>query len=463
MPEINELLLAVKEQNGNVNKLLHDFQSRFDELLKEQKTGSEDVVTKESVKKIETALDKFEEKAQETRLQLEDERKKRAELEEKLLNLEKSYQGGGKARFGTDGAEEKFDFGKAVRGIATGYWEKGRTVEQKSLKRVWTDQNRITVSEKALIDDSASGGQYLIPDIFAGDQIIKPLQAAQVFSRLPGVTRLDNQPAGSVLIPRITAGTTFSMVGFTDVLGRTVNASSPTIDQVSVAEKIGQIVCPIGNEIIDRGQAGILQIVQDQITRDGAVGFENEYLFGTGLTTHISGIVNDATEVEMGTDGAKFTATDNIDKLFVVEDTLQTANSQLTAWLMNPRAKSNLRRVKTEYGDYLLTVPNNAGDPPNLIGYPYFVTTTIPNNLTKGAKSDCTTIFAGDWKDLIIVTWANVLLEASRVASYTASGSLVSAFERRETVIRLNIISNIALKHTDSFVKLTGIRDQDAT
>jgi len=253
------------------------------------------------------------------------------------------------------------------------------------------------------------------------------------------------------------------MVGFTESHGRTVNASSPTIDRVTVSEKIGQIVCPIGNEIIDRGQAGILQIVQDQIVRDGALGFEYEYLFGAGSTTHISGIVNSATEVEMGTDGAKFTASNNVNKLFEVEETLQTANSMITGWLMNPRALSNLRRVQTDDGYYLLTPVNNMGAPPNLLGYPYFVTTTIPNNLTKGAKSDCTTIFAGNWKDLIIVTWAGVVVEASRTASYTASGSLVSAFERRETVIRLNIVSNIALKHDASFVKLTGIRDENAT
>lgn len=445
--ELTEIKHVLDEMKTAMHFLQEDKLVIREKLAKKEE---KDVITEAEIRKLHMTIDEFE--AEFKRLNEE-----RAADKIKLENLEAQAKA-----IPTKGAKtnDTFDIRYAIKGLAFNDWTdaKGndRQVERKQLHKVLSDNK---VSKKALIDETgSSGGAYLIPDEFSS-QIIDLLRNKNIFANLP-VSRV-NTNAETFKMPKLTGGATAYMVGS----GAQITVSSETIGQATMTQKKVGIFVPVAGELIRQSNPAVMSIVKGDMTKVGALKAENQFLMGAGGAGNMTGVYNTSNinSVSMGTDGAKFSSSTNIDKLMQTVREVEMDNGTMEAWVMNARTKWDLREVKDAQGNYILTLQNNAGDPPMLLGYPYYVTNEIPSTYTQGQNSDCTFILAGQWSDILIAEWLGVQIEASNVATYVdGEGTTHSCFQEDEVAIRLIASYDILVRHPAAFCKLIGIRSNYA-
>jgi len=160
----------------------------------------------------------------------------------------------------------------------------------------------------------------------------------------------------------------------------------------------------------------------------------------------------------------KFTDTNNINKLMDLISMIECDDAKMEGWIFNSRTKWNMRQVQmAATGEYILTVPSNAGDPPLLLGYPYGVTNQIPNTLTVNGKTDCTDIFAGMWSDMLIAVWEDVIMSMDPSATYVSGGTTYSCRQYDQVLFTLIYEINCRYRHDKAFGYIEGIRDNNAT
>lgn len=436
-------LLEVKEALEGVNKGLIDLQKKVDERDDQiRKFGAADMLTKEEIKKLQVALDEKEASYD----------KKLDELRQSVMLIEKMFQEK-RQHFGTE-TPEKFDVAKAIKGLAGYGWD--RDYERKNL--FFRDPNT-NLRGKALIDETgSSGGHYLIPDEFS-TELIPLLYNAMVFGSLP--VRRFNPSGGTVRFPKMSGGATGYVVGAYS----SITASNPSLTQATMTpHKIGALV-PIDNALIRRSDPAVEDMVRQDLIKAAGLKGEYEMLYGSGISPYLTGIFNASiSSKSMGTDGGKFSASNNIDNLMYVIREVEMQNAIFEAWVFNSRTKWDLRTVKATDGNYILTIANNAGDPPQLLGFPYYTTNQIPNTITQGAKSDTTFLLGGQWSDIVMAVWTGMEIGTTREGSYVdGSGNTISCLQYDITILNIIYELDILLRHPLGMCKLIGIRANDAT
>ncbi|HDU1806439.1 TPA: phage major capsid protein, partial [Klebsiella pneumoniae] len=91
-----------------------------------------------------------------------------------------------------------------------------------------------------------------------------------------------------------------------------------------------------------------------------------------------------------------------------------------------------------------------------LKGYPVQRTRAIPANLGTGGKE--TEIYFADFNDVVIAEDGNMKVDFSKEASYIdADGTLVSAFSRNQSLIRVVTEHDIGFRHPEGLVLGTGV------
>lgn len=424
---------TLEQINKNLTQLQEVFLEKADDIKKNDHILSE---MKEKLEKMQIAQDALEKKLQD---QIGE--RQRKSMSDKDI-------------------EETFSLIRAVRGISHKTWD--RDLEKKLLRRVSKSGE---ISKKALIEETGnSGGAYLVPEEFSRD-LIKLVYNRSIFDKL-SVRKM--MPTGGTLnLPKITGGATFSMVGYTAAT-RTGTVSSPTASQLQLTPHKGMVIVPVGNELVARADPDVEQLIKDDMVKALQLGFEYQFLFGNGQTVNIDGLYQkmsdgEITEVEMGTDGAKFTDANGVQELLRGLRAVENENHIMEGWAFNTNTMWDLRELRDANDNYLLTVQNNMGIPPMLLGYPYAVSNIIPQTLTKGQKSDCTCIFLGEWSDVITAMWRNMTIRATMDGSYTLDAALVSCNERDETLITGILEGDIQIRHDPAIAVITGVRANTAT
>ncbi|HHB8104608.1 TPA: phage major capsid protein, partial [Klebsiella pneumoniae] len=88
--------------------------------------------------------------------------------------------------------------------------------------------------------------------------------------------------------------------------------------------------------------------------------------------------------------------------------------------------------------------------------YPVQRTSAIPANLGTGGKE--TEIYFADFNDVVIAEDGNMKVDFSKEASYIdADGTLVSAFSRNQSLIRVVTEHDIGFRHPEGLVLGTGV------
>jgi HK97 family phage major capsid protein len=432
------------------NKSMHDLHEKIDEKLAKVEKGHEpDLILKAEVEKLQKRADETEERYKTEIKSYQDKMTAMYDSVREVLEAKRNLAPDTTTTYGTNMIPH------VVRGLSHGDW--GGKGEYKSLR------SQLRYSEgaeryKTLIDETgSSGGHYLIPETWS-NELIPLLYAKEELFQLP-LGRKTVQ-GGTVNLPKITGGATAYMVA----AATAITESAITAGKDTLAPMQMGILSAVDNRLVRGADPSIEQTVKQDMMSVASAKLVTQILAGTGAG-NFTGLetTSGIQEVSMGDNGAKFTAATNIDNLMRLPRLIEMAHGTFEGWLMNSRSKWDLRETKDAVGNYILTTPNNAGDPPLLIGYPYKISNNISNTQTQGNKSDCTSIYGGQWSEVIVYVWADIAFMASKEGTYVTSGTTYSAVQLDMTLFRMIMEANCYFRQPTTIGRIKGVRANTAT
>jgi HK97 family phage major capsid protein len=109
-----------------------------------------------------------------------------------------------------------------------------------------------------------------------------------------------------------------------------------------------------------------------------------------------------------------------------------------------------VRKVKDDDNNPIFINPmvGAQSDVPTLLGDPVWISNQIPTNLTVGASSDCTEIYYGDPRRLIIGRRSTLVIEASKEA----------AFKKWQVAIRSMARVDFGIETANQWVRCVHVR-----
>jgi len=323
---------------------------------------------------------------------------------------------------------------------AKGDAERAAKLAKKALDSVWKDELGEKVQKQLMAGEFDSGG-FLIRPEFA-DGIIPFLYARAVVRRAgPRVLPLNN---GTLTMPKHTGSVTASYVGESQVISKT----EPTGGQIIMTAKKLAAIVPISNDLLrfDAGnQADVW--VRDDLVRRIAVREDQAFLRDDGTEHKPKGmrywVASGNITASVGT-----SATNIETDIKTLINNLEQNNVALedTVFFMAPRSKNHLVNLRDGNGN--LIYPSMREAQPTLFGRPVFVTTNIPVNL--GAGGNETEVYLVNMMEVVIGEAAGLQIEVDSSASYTSGASLVSSFERDETLVRAIEMHDFAVMHEEA-------------
>lgn len=326
------------------------------------------------------------------------------------------------------------DFARCVRAMAAA---KGTSIvaAQWAEQQNWDNKTEIA---KALGSSTAAGGGFLVPVEYS-TEIIELLRARTVVMAANPVIM---PMAGTLEIPRITAGASGSYIGENTNIGK----EQQTFGNLkATAKKLASLV-PISNDLIRNSNPQVDAVVRDDmvagmsVTADAAmirsVGSENEpkglyYWANSGNLTASAG--TSATNIETDVRTAQLGLLNNNVRML------------RPAWLMAPRSRLHLEDLRDANGNLIYP---SVGNSRTLKTYPIFDTTSIPINL--GGSSNATELYFVDMMDVVVAEETGIEIAVSDTAAYHDGSNVIAAFSQDQTVIRAIIRHDLVVRHDRS-------------
>jgi HK97 family phage major capsid protein len=273
-----------------------------------------------------------------------------------------------------------------------------------------------------MIGASDPAGGYTLPE-FLSAEIIDLARARTVVMRA-GARSFNLE--GATRVPVVTADPQTEWHAEL----QQISSSRPSFGAANLAPKTLVSLTVMSRELLEDG-VGAAGALERSMSGAMAVEFDRAALFGSGIATMPLGIDGwpDVRHVALGTGNGGFL--NGFGDLVNLRELLTTSNLDgPRAFVMAPRTESDFARLKDGEGLQM--------DPPReLRNVPFLMTT-----------SDCTSIIAGDWRDLWVGVRAQLRIEVLRERYADQYGIGFLAALRADTVV----------VRSDSFAVLTGIR-----
>ena len=356
-------------------------------------------------------------------------------LKQRLHTILDPSMGSGKRRGVLEGASkggddgEEYSITRYLRGAIWHNWQ-GAKKEQELFEE----------AQKAMSSDTmVTGGAIVHPKIH--DQIIPLLRAKSVSSQL-GMTEISLGETNALSMPKLSGGTTAYWVGENDEK----TASELTFGEIDLKLKEVAGLVKIPNNLLEDSTPAADKIVREDLSTVLALAEDLALIQGVGGLQPL-GLYN-----WPGVGSTTLTAAITCDNLLDAMETIESANGEYANWLMHPRSKKTLRKLKDATGKYIW----DDGDiskalPPSLYGMPVHLSTQLPTNLTFGALTSCSYIILGSWKNYIkIQKRAGMKIDASTEAG--------TAFEYDQTWFRATRRVDCGPRHVEDFNIIKGVQ-----
>ena len=305
--------------------------------------------------------------------------------------------------------------------------------------------------QKALAAGDATAGGFLVPTQFS-QEVIEFLRARAVIRRLNA--RVVPVPTGTTKIPKLASGATAYYVGENTAATK----SEPTTGQLTLTFKKLVTLVPMSNDLLRYASPGADAIVRDDVVNAMRVREDQAFIRDQGTDSTPKGLrywVNSSHIIEANGTVSVVNVFSDLGKLI---QKLLEANMPMIApaWIMAPRVEVFLRTLINTNGFPVFRDEMNAG---TLMGFPFANTTNIPTNLnTSGAGSnDESEIYLVDMSQCLIGESMNLIVDASQEAAYTDGSSLVSAYDRDQTVVRAIAEHDFGVRHDKAIAVLTQV------
>lgn len=302
----------------------------------------------------------------------------------------------------------------------------------------------------ALNINDVSGGGVLVPQAFS-TELIEMLRPVSVVRSLGARSMpLIN---GSMTMPRIKNGAVVGYVGSdTDI-----PSSGMQFEDLKLTAKNLVGLVPISNDLI--AFAGVSEAVDSVVVNDlttaVALREDKAFLRDNGTNNTPKGLLNWAIPAAklVASDGSSLQKVENdLGKALLF---LRNANSNFVAagWVMSPRTYTFLESLRDGNGNKVYPELERK----QLKGYPVRITTQIPDNL--GAGGDESEIYLADFGDCFIAETGQISIAFSKEAAYKdASGEMVSAFSRNQTLVRIIAQHDFGPRHQENIAILTAVK-----
>ena len=298
------------------------------------------------------------------------------------------------------------------------------------------------------ISTAAGSGGALVPESFHSE-VIELLRPRTVIRRLGA--RSVPLPNGNLTMPRMAGGATASYVGE----GADPKATGANFDDVKLSAKTMITIVPMSNQLIGNAGYNVEQLVLGDMLSAMAVREDKAFLRDDGTDntpTGFKAIATAASRTKPWSGTATLEAIDDfLDGLILM---LMASDSLMInpGWALSPRSYMKLFGLRDGNGNKVY--PELAQG--LLKGYPIAHTNTIPVNL--GAGTNESEIYFADFNDVVIGEQDNMTIDFSREATYVDStGTLVTAFSRNQSVLRLVANHDIGFRHPEGTAQGTSV------
>ena len=308
-------------------------------------------------------------------------------------------------------------------------------------KQKWGAGN---VVEKALNASTDTAGAFTIEETLSTDLI--PILNATAIMRKMGCTTLP-LVNGQLKIPKMTGGATAAYLSE----GAVIAASQQTFGQLLLQGKKLAAKVPISRDLLKFSAQNVDQIVRQDIVTRLALREDLAFIEGTGdagTPVGIRYLMLVANQIAQTATPTAVTATTDAGRLVTLLDNANVPDTK-RGWVTRPEVKNWLATVREATG--ALAFPEVQASN-RWWGYPI----TTSNQITVDGTTSCY-LYLAEFPELIIGDAYTLEITASDTAAYTDSTStLVSAFDRDETVIKAIEMHDFGMRHNASVAALTG-------
>lgn len=346
-------------------------------------------------------------------------------------------------------------FGRIVRATAIAKKQGGGVDFAEKLLTSWGDADLakalVDTQTKALAASVATDGGFLVPPEYSTD-VIELRRAATVVRRLG--PREIGMTTGTLNIPKQTAGATGSYIGE----NTNITKSQPTVGNVTLTWKKLAVLVPFSNDLLRYAAVSADAFVRDDIVRSLAVTEDAALLRSDGTAGQPKGLRFWAPGANLiaanGTVSLANTVTD-FGKLILQ---LKKNNVPITkgAWILSPRTEFYLQTVQNANGYFAFR--DEMVQRQTIWGYPYAVSTSVPETLTSGSNTDASEVYFVNFDDAVIGDSQRLIIDVSSEAAYHDGSSVVAAFSQDQTVVRAIAEHDFAMRDVNAVALLTGVR-----
>jgi HK97 family phage major capsid protein len=252
---------------------------------------------------------------------------------------------------------------------------------------------------RALSEGSDGGGGYTVPDILYARMFDRLRAAAQVYKAGAQTVPLDSDVNK---IARLATDPTASWVAE----NAAISTSDPVFEVVTFTPQV--VVCHVraSRQLLD-DSLNIEDALENAFTQAISREVDRVALRGTGTSPEPRGVrtATGVTETSMGTNGL---ALSNYDKVIDLLQALAEANgAPPTAAILSPRTAAATAKFKD-------TTNQPLRRPQALENVPFLSTTQVVNNETQGTSSNASTLFLGDWREVMVGIRSELRIEVLR-------------------------------------------------
>lgn len=218
-----------------------------------------------------------------------------------------------------------------------------------------------------------------------------------------------------------------------------VAESDPTFESVTFVPRSLDVMTKVSRELLE-DSLNIAEMLERALLRSFAVEVDRVCLYGSGTAPQPRGLrtTTGVNEVSMGANGAQLTSYDPIVNL--VEKLWQANVPTVTAAVMAPRTLATIARFKD-------TTNQPLARPPVLADLPFLQTANVSITETQGTASNASTLFVGDFSQLLLGVRTEMQVEIAR--------ELFRANYQYAFFAHLRM--DVQVAHPESFGRLIGI------
>lgn len=303
--------------------------------------------------------------------------------------------------------------------------KKDQTAEQRALDEA--NFLKFIKGETRALSVSENGG--IIPVSIANQIIARVHEISPIFNM---VTRYD--VTGDLKIPVYDEDTSDVSADYIEDLTE-LTESTGKFTTVTLQNFIIGSLAKVSRSLMNRSDFDLLSFIVDRIAYTFARKIEHELIVGTD--GKMNGLLNATLEIETSTSG-KITADDLID----LQDQLVEPFQANACWHMTRQTRNALKKLKDQYGEYLLQRDLTQEFGWTLLGKPVYITENMPQiapGQTPITYCDCTGLALKVSRDVSL----QVLNE--KFATQNATG-VVAFFEADSKVVNTQKIAKLTIK-----------------